>query len=138
MARTIDYQGALRSIAVDRSMPVKPPILPEGNLPPGVSNRRTQGVGGISNSRSHANTTGGDHGACRSIQPGYGSVRVGWAGVAEMEAALHTQSLGKGIPHTKGKIGPSGVGDFVVRQTLEGYQGADIAQVETSSGRRAR
>lgn len=35
------------------------------------------------------------------------------------------------IPHTKGKVGPSGVGDLlVVKQTLKGYQGADVAHVE--------
>jgi flagellar basal body rod protein FlgB len=35
------------------------------------------------------------------------------------------------VPHTKGKVSPSGVADLlVVKQTLKGYQAADIAHVE--------
>lgn len=35
------------------------------------------------------------------------------------------------VPHTKGKVTPSGVADLlVVKQTLKGYQAADIAHVE--------
>jgi hypothetical protein len=35
------------------------------------------------------------------------------------------------VPRTKGKVTPSGVADLlVVKQTLKGYQGADIAHVE--------
>ncbi|KAG8792404.1 hypothetical protein FRC17_008604, partial [Serendipita sp. 399] len=50
---------------------------------------------------------------------------------SRLSPALPALALDGRVPHTKGKVIPAGVADLlIVKQTLKGYQAADIAHVE--------